>query len=105
MGRANRAKSAYNRHWFGLFVPGGQSLGLAKRETWGAQMFRQSNQKYRKPDFLMVLVTLVGVALAATVTLHVHALSSVRSNELAPMLTEFKSCSRPTPGYTPPPEC
>ena len=39
-------------------------------------MYLKSNQKHRKPDFLMVICTLVGLAMAATLTLHVHALSS-----------------------------
>lgn len=68
-------------------------------------MYRQSNHRYRKPDFLMVLVTVVGVALAATLTLHVHALSSVSSHELAPVLSQLKSCSRPSSGEPSPPGC
>lgn len=39
-------------------------------------MYKRSNQKYRKVDFLMVIFTVVGLAMAATLTLHVHALSS-----------------------------
>ncbi|HXK56347.1 MAG TPA: hypothetical protein PLZ16_06845 [Gammaproteobacteria bacterium] len=39
-------------------------------------MHNQGNHKYRKLDFLLVIVTVVGLAMAATLTLHVHALSS-----------------------------
>ncbi len=39
-------------------------------------MYRQGKQKHRKPDFLLVLFAVVGIAMAATLTLHVHALSS-----------------------------
>lgn len=37
-------------------------------------MYKQG--KHRKPDFLLVIFTVVGLAMAATLTLHVHALSS-----------------------------
>ena len=39
-------------------------------------MHRLNSSKYRKPDFLLILVAVVGLALAATLTLQVHALSS-----------------------------
>ncbi|MCB1758990.1 MAG: hypothetical protein KDI68_04305 [Gammaproteobacteria bacterium] len=39
-------------------------------------MQKRGNHKHRKPDFLLVLFTVVGLATAATLTLHVHALSS-----------------------------
>lgn len=42
----------------------------------GFFMYKQSNHKHRKPDFLLVIFTVVGLSMAATLTLHVHALSS-----------------------------
>ncbi len=39
-------------------------------------MYRTNNHRHRRPDFLTVLVTLVGIALGATLALQYHALSS-----------------------------
>jgi hypothetical protein len=39
-------------------------------------MQKRGSHKHRKPDFLLVLFTVVGLATAATLTLHVHALSA-----------------------------
>jgi hypothetical protein len=39
-------------------------------------MYSPGNHKHRKLDFLLVIFTVVGLAMAATLTLHVHALSS-----------------------------
>ena len=38
-------------------------------------MQRLNNHRHRKPDFLLVLIAVVGLALAATLAIHVHALS------------------------------
>lgn len=38
-------------------------------------MYRLNNHRHRKPDFFLVLVAVVGLALAATLAIHVHALS------------------------------
>lgn len=53
-------------------------------------MPRLNNRRHRKPDFLLVLVTVVGVALAATLTLHVHALSSTSVPDTEQMLSQLK---------------
>ena len=39
-------------------------------------MYKQGNRRHRKPDFLLVIFSVVGLAMAATLTLHVHALSA-----------------------------
>ena len=39
-------------------------------------MYNQGNHKHRKLDFLLVIFTVVGLAMTATLTLHLHALSS-----------------------------
>ena len=41
-------------------------------------MYRLNNQRHRKPDFMLVLVAVVGLALLATLALHVEALSDDR---------------------------
>jgi len=46
-------------------------------------MYRQGNHKHRKLDFLLVTFAVVGLAMAATLTLHVHALSSTTNSDSA----------------------
>ena len=43
-------------------------------------MYNRGNRKHRKLDFLLVIFALVGLATAATLTLHVHALASTSSD-------------------------
>ena len=53
-------------------------------------MYRRGNQKYRRLDFLMVIFAVVGVAMAATLTLHVHALSSTSDPVKEVIASELK---------------
>ena len=50
-------------------------------------MHRMNNERHRKPDILLILIALVGLAFAATLTLHVHALSDARAPGDEPVLS------------------
>lgn len=54
-------------------------------------MYRMNNQRNRKPDIMLILIALVGLALAATLTLHVHALSDTGAHGVESSLSSLKS--------------
>jgi len=51
-------------------------------------MYRTNNHRHRKPDFLVVLVALVAVALGATLALQFHALSSNQTSDRPILLSQ-----------------
>lgn len=54
-------------------------------------MYRASNRRHRKPDFLVVLVALVAIALGATLALQFHALSSAQMGDRPTLLSQNRS--------------
>ena len=56
-------------------------------------MYRTNNHRHRRPDFLTVLVTLVGIAMGATLALQYHALSSDDTGQRPALLSSSPSDS------------
>ena len=50
-------------------------------------MYRMNNHRHRRPDFLLVLVTLVGIAFGATLALQYYALSDGQAGDRSVLLS------------------
>jgi len=54
-------------------------------------VYRTNNHRHRKPDFLVILVAVVVLALAASLTVQVHALSSTDTPGAESPLSQSRS--------------
>lgn len=61
---------------------------LPEQQVEEVPMYRLNNPRHRKPDFLMVLVTLVGIALGATLALQYYALSDGQMSNSSTLLSQ-----------------